>query len=399
MLNVIAISRVNLIPMDKRPIEIVERKGLGHPDTICDEIGERIAIYLTKYYYENFGVPLHFNIDKCVLAGGRAQPKFGGGAVIEPITLHFVGRATLQVREGSKEEEIPIGILLRSAVIDWISENFRYLDPYRHVSIMYTIRPGSIDLRRVFEKIREEGVPAANDTSIGVGFAPLSETERICLEAERFLNDKNFKKKYPAVGEDIKVMAVRVENEIRLTIAMATIDRELESANDYISLKESVENELYKHLSKFTDRELKININTADDPQREIFYITVTGTSAEAGDDGQIGRGNRWNGLITPLRYMSIEAHAGKNPVSHVGKIYQYAAQKAAERIHSEVSLEEVYVVLVSTIGKPITEPQIAYVQYIGEREDSDIRNDIKSIIKEVLESLPKFWQEYIGIT
>jgi len=382
--------------MDKRPVEIVERKGLGHPDTICDEIGERIALYLTRYYYETFGVPLHFNIDKCVLAGGRSQPRFGGGKVIEPILLHFVGRATLQVREGSREEEVPVGVLIRNAVVDWISENFRYLDPQRHISIIYTIRPGSVDLRGIFEKIKEDSIPLANDTSIGVGFAPLSEAEKICLEAEKFLNSKNIKRKYPAIGEDIKVMCVRQNDTIRLTIAMATIDRELNSASDYLSLKETIQSELYKHLSKLTNRQLQIGINTADDPKRELYYITVTGTSAESGDDGQIGRGNRWNGLITPLRYMSIEAHSGKNPVSHVGKIYQYAAQKAAERIHSEIGLDEVYVLLVSTIGKPITEPQIAYVQYIGEKSESDVDNDIRSIVEEVLNSLPKFWRRYI---
>lgn len=380
--------------MDKRPVEIVERKGLGHPDTICDEIGERISRYLTKYYYENFGIPLHFNIDKCVLAGGKSQPRFGGGIVIEPILIHFVGRATLHVYR-DLVEEVPIGVLVRSAVFDWFSENFRYLDPFKHVSVMYTIRPGSADLRGLFEAMKEASVPLSNDTSIGVGFAPLSETEKICLETERLLNAKEFKRKYPAVGEDIKVMAVRKNDTIRLTVAMAAIDSELNSLDDYLNLKEAVKHELHNHLSKFTSRNLHIEINAADNPQRGIYYLTVTGTSAEAGDDGQIGRGNRWNGLITPLRYMSIEAHSGKNPVSHVGKIYQYAAQKAAESIQKELDLDEVYVVLVSTIGKPITEPQIAYVEYIDEGV-GNIKNDIESIVEEVLRSLPCFWQKYI---
>ncbi|MCR8432958.1 MAG: methionine adenosyltransferase [Crenarchaeota archaeon] len=382
-------------PMDKRPVEIVERKGIGHPDTICDEIGEKISLYLTKYYYENFGVPLHFNIDKCVLVGGRSQPQFGGGIVLEPILLHFVGRATLHVY-GELEKEVPIGVLVRSAAFDWFSENFRYLDPLRHVSIIYSIRPGSTDLRKLFEAVKDSPAPLANDTSIGVGFAPLSETERVCLGAEQLLNSREFKRRYPAVGEDIKVMAVRRNDKIRLTVAMAAVDRELSSLDDYLSLKESVKSELYEHLSKLTDRELYVEINTADNPQKGIYYLTVTGTSAEAGDDGQIGRGNRWNGLITPLRYMSIEAHSGKNPVSHVGKIYQYAAQKAAENIQKELCLDEVYVVLVSTIGKPITEPQMVYVEYIGEEGGSNVKSEITSIVEEVLKSLPNFWRRYI---
>ncbi len=54
-------------------------------------------------------------------------------------------------------------------------------------------------------------------------------------------------------------------------------------------------------------------------------------TSVEMGDDGATGRGNRGNCLITPMRPMSIEAIAGKNPVNHVGKIYNVIAQQVAE--------------------------------------------------------------------
>ena len=307
-----------------------------------------------------------------------------------------MGRATLNVRTDEGEEQVPIGPLVRQAVFDWINENFRYLDPAKHLSIMYTIRPGSIDLRSVFDKIKKSEVPLANDTSIGVGFYPLSDTERICLEAEKYLNSKSFKKIIPAVGEDIKVMCVRRSSTVRMTIAMAMIDRELRDADEYISTKEDVKERLYSHLSRDTSLELEIYINTADDPKRDIYYLTVTGTSAESGDDGQIGRGNRWNGLITPLRYMSIEAHAGKNPVSHVGKIYQFAAQYAAQKIYEETGVEEVYVLLVSTIGKPINEPQLAYIQYINDKRESDIENDMRAILKEVLDFLPRFWREFI---
>ncbi len=386
----------NFPPMNERPIEIVERKGLGHPDTICDGIGERIAMYFTKYYYENFGYPLHFNIDKCVLAGGRSAPKFGGGKVIEPIILHFVGRATLHVKGDEGEESVPIGTLVRDAVIDWIRDNFRYLDPVRHVSIIYTIRPGSVDLRSVYNRIKEGEVPLANDTSMGVGFYPFSDTEKLCLETERYLNSKEFKKKYPAVGEDIKVMCVRRGNNAQITVAAAMVDREIATPSEYMSIKDNIRELLFKHLSQFTSLDFDISINTADNPSRGTYYLTVTGTSAESGDDGQIGRGNRWNGLITPLRYMSIEAYAGKNPVSHVGKIYQFAAQYAAERIYKETDVEEVYILLVSTIGKPITEPQLAYIQYISEQKSVDQENDMKNILHEVLESLPRFWKEFM---
>jgi len=41
------------------PIEIVERKGLGHPDTICDHLSEELSRSLSKYYLEHFGCVLH----------------------------------------------------------------------------------------------------------------------------------------------------------------------------------------------------------------------------------------------------------------------------------------------------------------------------------------------------
>jgi S-adenosylmethionine synthetase len=45
-------------------VEIVERKGLGHPDTICDLVMERISQALSQAYLQHFGKILHHNCDK-----------------------------------------------------------------------------------------------------------------------------------------------------------------------------------------------------------------------------------------------------------------------------------------------------------------------------------------------
>jgi len=383
------------------PVEIVERKGLGHPDSICDGVVDHVALYLTRYYYENFGMPLHFNVDKAVLVGGRAQPRFGGGEVLDPIIIHIVGRATTRVKTKDGDEvPIPIGALVLGGIRDYIKENFRYLDPSEHIIIEYDIRPGSADLVSLFDRMREEGVPLANDTSLGVGFAPLSETERICLEIERYLNSKEMKKKYPAIGEDIKVMCVRKKDKIDITLAMAVISKEIRDLDAYKAFKEEIREVVLRYAHKFTDKELSLKVNTADDLKSGNVYITVTGTSAESGDDGQVGRGNRVNGLITPMRPMSIEAAAGKNAVSHVGKIYQVVANMAAKKIYEQVSgIEEVYVMLVSRIGEPINKPQIVNVQYIPEKGSighGNIRSEIEGILQEILDYLPKFWLDFL---
>jgi S-adenosylmethionine synthetase len=139
------------------------------------------------------------------------------------------------------------------------------------------------------------------------------------------------------------------------------------------------------------DYKVEVIVNAADKPEHDIFYLTVTGTSAEHGDDGVTGRGNRANGLITPMRSMSLEATAGKNPVSHVGKIYNVVAQRIAERIYKEVNVTEVYVEIVSQIGKPINEPKILNVEVIKEGElTGEVRNEIEAIAREELEGITR---------
>src|SRR6266567_5111723 len=75
-------------------VEIVERKGIGHPDTICDALAESLSRNLCREYQRRFGRVLHHNVDKALLCGGRALPAFGGGGVTEPIRISLAGRAT-----------------------------------------------------------------------------------------------------------------------------------------------------------------------------------------------------------------------------------------------------------------------------------------------------------------
>jgi S-adenosylmethionine synthetase len=80
-------------PPGHSPVEIVERKGLGHPDTICDAIAEHVCVRLCRHYLERFGTILHHNVDKLLLAAGAARPAFGGGEVTAPMEIYIGGRA------------------------------------------------------------------------------------------------------------------------------------------------------------------------------------------------------------------------------------------------------------------------------------------------------------------
>jgi S-adenosylmethionine synthetase len=109
-----------------------------------------------------------------------------------------------------------------------------------------------------------------------------------------------------------------------------------------------------------SNRQIIVTANAADDVAKGSLYLTVTGTSAESGDDGEVGRGNRVNGLIAPYRPMNMEAAAGKNPVTHVGKLYNIVAQRIADTLVRELDeVREAYCYLVSRIGSPINEPKL----------------------------------------
>jgi len=174
-----------------------------------------------------------------------------------------------------------------------------------------------------------------------VGYAPLSETERLVLAAEKFLNAPSFKESFPEAGEDIKVMGYRLGKNLTLTVAMAFVDRFIQDAKMYFDRKYSIQKELQEFITKSSGAldSVTVAINTLDDPERGAagMYLTVLGTSAEAGDGGQVGRGNRVNGVIAFNRPSTTEVAAGKNPISHVGKIYNLQSHEIASHIHREV--------------------------------------------------------------
>lgn len=384
----ITVTKANRIPVEQQRVEIVERKGVGHPDYIADGISEYASVFLSNYYLKKYGLILHHNLDKTLVVGGQARPVFGGGEVIQPIYIIVSGRATVEVRRGNETEKVPIGPIILEAAKRWIRDHFRFLDPERHVVIDYRIGQGSADLTGVYD-LGAKSVPLANDTSIGVGYAPLSTLETLVYQIERTLNSAEFKSRLPEVGEDVKVMGVRVERDIKITIAAAMISSLVKDKDHYLSVKEEVKRRVEDLASKIAPGyNVSVDVNTADKPEHNIYYLTVTGTSAEHGDDGMTGRGNRANGLITPMRVMSMEAAAGKNPVSHVGKIYNILAQKIADRIYKEVKgVVEVSVEVVSQIGRPITEPKILNVELIPEGGvvSSEMKREIEAIAAEEL--------------
>jgi len=366
-------------PVKKMKIELVERKGLGHPDHIIDAACEEVSRKLSKYYLEKYGTILHHNVDKGLIVGGEADPRFGGGEVIKPIEMYVAGRAYYEDREEVHD-------LARQAIEEYIRNNFKHLDPEKHMNIHIILRRGASELASLIES---GNVPLSNDTSFGVGYYPYSPLEKMTLEVEQYLNSRRIKEEFPFIGEDIKVAGLRLNKKVNLTLAVAIVDKYVSNVREYVKIKKEILNlaeEFLENDSEFSQYKRKIFINTADNIKTKNIYLTVTGTSAEMGDDANTGRGNRVNGLITPNRFMSLEAVAGKNPVNHVGKIYNVFALELSKEIYSELSdyLEEVYVRILSKIGVEITNPQIINVMYVPKKkiDKREINAEINRIIE-----------------
>jgi S-adenosylmethionine synthetase len=359
----LVVNELRQTPVGEQGLEIVERKGLGHPDHICDAIMNEVSVSLSKEYLKRYGSVLHHNIDKGLLAAGEVRRNFGGGEVKRPMLMVFGDRATYDV-DG---DQVPIDEITVSTAKKWFKKNLRFVDPERHVRYQVELARGSEALRDIFS--RKGKFYGANDTSAAVGYAPFTDTERIVLDTERYINSPSFKKEFPETGEDVKIMGSREGRELNLTIALAFVDRLIENENQYFHRK----SEVIEDVTRFVKSRVKfdgvnIDINTLDKRGRGMggIYLTVLGTSADDGDGGQVGRGNRVNGVIPLNRPTCSEAAAGKNPVSHVGKIYNLLTYEIAQHVHQKVpGVKEVYVWLLSQIGRSIDDPKVAGIELI----------------------------------
>jgi len=291
---------------------------------------------------------------------------------------------------------VPVGELALSSARAWLRANLRGLDVERHVQLHPVVRRGSAELVELFGA----GGPAlANDTSLGVGFAPLSRLEALVLGVEQQLTSRALRDAFPALGEDVKVMGIRRAAHFRLTVAAALVDRHLADADAYRAARSRVAEEARAAARGLGHTSVEVEVNGADDDTRGRFYTTVTGLSAEAGDDGQPGRGNRVNGLITPRRAMTLESVAGKNPVTHVGKLYNIAACLLAEELVSALpAIAEAECRIVSRIGRRVDDPPLLHLRVRGgDPREPALRARIEEIARQRVAEIPSLWRPLLA--
>jgi len=360
-----------LRPYSANKFEIVEKKGLGHPDTLCDGISDAISRSLSKYYLDHFGHILHHNVDKVLLIGGQSKPEFGGGDIMRPLAIVIGGRAT----NDADGTTIPVNDIAKEATEKFLKKTVKNLNG--HFTVEPRIGMGSAELRGLVGRV------VANDTSIGLGYAPFSHLEENVTKIEPLIRSVK------GVGEDVKIMGIRKGDGIQLTMAAAMVSKYIGDMERYDDTKRSAEEKVLDYVTPGW-ADVSAFVNSAD--KGDDIYLTVTGTSAEMGDDGETGRGNRPNGLITPGRPMTMEATAGKNPVSHVGKLYNIVAGRMAADIAAFDGVEEAYVYLVSRIGAPLEEPQIKSASIYGKIDEKKIEQTIDYW----LEHIPDVTEEFV---
>ncbi len=400
---IVEVERSKRVATQRRRFEIVERKGLGHPDTICDLVVDSICVELAKQYMREYGQLMHFNVDKALLAAGEVENRFGGGVMKRPIRLIVGDRATFN--------SLDVDGIVRATASRWFSENLKHVKD-EHIHIEPMLGSASAELRSLFMIAQPSSTTSSttststtsipsNDTSALVGYAPSTLLEQVVRDTELFINSARFKAEFPEAGEDVKVMGFRYDDSIELTIAVAFIDAYVESEEQYFARKREMLNAIDEHIrEKFGIKHLSIEINTLDREGKGIegLYLTVLGTSADGSDSGQVGRGNRANGLISLMRPAGSESYAGKNPLSHIGKVYTALCFEIAEDLYKMLGEDdEVLVWMYNKIGKPVGEPIAVVVEVTADSIDG---NNIRGIIDEHLTSIDELYKRLMsGVT
>lgn len=397
--------------IDNIDFEVVERKGVGHPDTLCDTIAEKVSQAYSQYCQKRYGLILRHMVDKIALSGGAVKVKFGGGEMQKPIKLYLNCRFT----RTWQQETIPYLEIVKDTVHRHFEEVMPLLNLDQWLMIVdnthFAPGPGVVyeadgstrNERQFFFEIPQKEFAVfhdnslrSNDTSTAVAYSPLSTTEKIVVLIETTLNGKGFKKLHPYVGTDIKVMVRRMKRRLDVTVCIPFVAAHTPNKDFYFEklsyLKDTIEQLV---VSQFGQFDVVVSLNTRDNPTKSDYYLTLTGSAIESGDEGVVGRGNRYNGVIPFTRHMSMEACCGKNPVYHVGKLYTAICSLISEEVYRLLGLET-YVYLTSQMGRSLSDPWSACVEVCGGNVTSTQHQIIEAIVEHNLANINETTQKIV---
>lgn len=381
--------------------EVVETKGKGHPDNICDTLAEKISAAYSNYCIENFNVILRHMIDKLSILGGGSKVKFGGGEMIAPIKILINGRFT----DRFQNQKIDYMTIVNKTIEDYFKELFPELDFQKNVEIIdnthHNQGPGVIynednttknEREKFYEVVNKQDFERhnnhfrCNDTSTTVSYYPMSKLEQTVLEIEMTLNSDSYKKKFPWTGNDIKVMGIRKETSIEITSCVPLISKYVKDLDDYIEKLNHIKKDIHSIVKKhFKDHSIEIYLNTRDNYEQNDMYLTLIGSAVESGDEGSVGRGNRSRGVIPFSRNFSMEASCGKNPVYHTGKLFTAIGDQISKEIYEKYGLENV-VYCTSRMGDSIENPWNISVELNQDTTD-EVKNEIDRIVQNYIKN------------
>lgn len=370
--------------------EVVERKGLGHPDTLVDGIAEFSEIQYAKHCLERFGAIPHHNLDKAMLLGGLCLQQFGGNDFQSPLRMMFMGRAS----KSFGEEEIPLAEIQDEAARTYLQRVMPHLDTsdprvYGAESLTsdHSTRPFWFSPRSV-EDLPEHiaDVPLANDTATMISYWPLTDTERLTLDLEGYFykNDKDGMPvpRFDFIGQDIKVMSVRNGDTITSTLAIPQVTTHTANAKEYFDreryLEETLQEYAQKKLGESAIAQVIVNTQTKGPNPRP--YLVTGGSCTDFGEEGAVGRGNKTHGIISSFRPNTMEAPHGKNPTYFVGKLLGYQADLIAKTVYETLGAK-CQVVLQANLGDELFDPSKIIVS-----TDRDVdRRDVEMVVANCL--------------
>ncbi|MBV9163784.1 MAG: hypothetical protein JO281_20040 [Pseudonocardiales bacterium] len=308
--------------------EVVERKGLGHPDTLADGIAELASIRYSEYCLREFGAVLHHNLDKLAVLGGRVAFGPTSGHYVHPLRIIFGGRAS----HSFAGTPIPVPEILITAARDQVQLALPSYD-----QTLVEVRIETTDSSkfphwftpRSLEDLPERTRVRCNDTAYLVAVTPRTPAELIALLTEAWLASQ------PWSGSDIKILIARRRRHFDVTVCVPALAGRVHSTPEFRDLLTTAEKTLtdliYDHTPE--DIEVEVHCNTKENSTEgplSAQYFTVSGSALDYGEDGLVGRGNARHGLISPAHAAGNEVTFGKNPTYHVGKVGAWLADHAA---------------------------------------------------------------------
>ncbi len=367
---------------EENSIEIVERKGLGHPDTLADKLAELCSKTYARYCYKNFGCVLHYNFDKLYIGGGKFIYQDNKIIKENKIRIELNGRAS-NTMNGKK---IDIDGLLTPVIKKYIKSIIPRIDVendlYIKINCTQNSKRDNWYTPKSIEDIPDAKEVFASDTSLCVAHGGMTFVEKIAMEVENFFWNYDTEAfptpKFSDIGQDIKVMVSRIENNISVTVCMPVYKDIYETQEEYEEIVMKYEKLLEKVISKIKNLNnytYKVDINKLPSGSYR-NYSLLKGSCIECGEEGVVGRGNNSQGLITAFRNHTVEASSGKNVRYHTGKVVDFMARQAVKRIYNELDINCSLYALTRNRNS-LYRPYVFYLSVDSETKNEKIRKII----------------------